>query len=152
MYLSWKKLWSTHGTTDASIRMFMTNSVLPFWVQCRECHKWRQWSKSTTPIPEFLKNYVCGTMASGKVRFFNVFWKISKNNFSIFVLSFTWFFIFNWISLVIMQYVIYLYWQIDFKRNILYLSLFLYRNQSWKIPVKFQRIRFVSIIPMKYMY
>lgn len=61
-------------------------------------------------------------------------------------------FIFNWISLVIMQYVIYLYWQIDFKRNILYLSLFLYRNQSWKIPVKFQRIRFVSIIPMKYMY
>uniref|UniRef100_K1PYF3 Lysine-specific histone demethylase 1B n=1 Tax=Magallana gigas TaxID=29159 RepID=K1PYF3_MAGGI len=66
VYLSWKKLWSTHGTTDASIRMFMTNSVLPFWVQCRECHKWRQWSKSTTPIPEFLKNYVCGTMASGK--------------------------------------------------------------------------------------
>ncbi|XP_055996920.1 lysine-specific histone demethylase 2-like isoform X1 [Ostrea edulis] len=66
VYLAWKKLWSTHGTTDASIRMFMTNSVLPFWVQCTDCHKWRQWSKSSTPIPEFLKNYVCGTMASGK--------------------------------------------------------------------------------------
>ena len=66
MYLAWKRLWNTHGTTDASIKMFMTNSVLPFWVQCTECHKWRQWSKSSTPLPEFLKNYVCGTMPSGK--------------------------------------------------------------------------------------
>ncbi|XP_062598638.1 lysine-specific histone demethylase 2-like [Saccostrea cucullata] len=66
VYLAWKKSWSTHGTTDASIRMFMTNSILPFWVQCTDCHKWRQWSKSSTPIPEFFKNYVCGTMASGK--------------------------------------------------------------------------------------
>ena len=85
VYLAWKRLWSTHGTTDASIRMFMTNSVLPFWVQCNECHKWRQWSKSSTPIPEFLKNYVCGTMPSGKVRlhFLNVVSSVSKKSFFI---------------------------------------------------------------------
>ena len=103
VYLAWKRLWSTHGTTDASIRMFMTNSVLPFWVQCNECHKWRQWSKSSTPIPEFLKNYVCGTMPSGKVRlhFLNVVssvWKLSFYIARTYMVHFTeifWFFLAN---------------------------------------------------------
>lgn len=61
----WKRKWSTYGTTEATMRTFMSETLLPYWVQCTQCSKWRQLSKDAKPLPDFLKKYVCGMSISG---------------------------------------------------------------------------------------
>ena len=63
----WKRKWSTYGTTEATMRTFMSETLLPYWVQCKQCSKWRQLSKDAKPLPNFLKEYVCGMSISGVV-------------------------------------------------------------------------------------
>ncbi|KAK3087785.1 hypothetical protein FSP39_010562 [Pinctada imbricata] len=64
-YAAWKTVWSTYGTTEASIRVYMADNLLPYWAQCNKCQKWRQISGDTTPVADFFRLYTCGTSASG---------------------------------------------------------------------------------------
>lgn len=43
----------------------MADNLLPYWVQCTECAKWRQMSKDANQSPSFIKKYVCGMLSSG---------------------------------------------------------------------------------------
>ncbi|KAJ8322400.1 hypothetical protein KUTeg_000050 [Tegillarca granosa] len=64
-YLAWKGLWSKYSRTEASVRTYMADQVLPHWVQCTLCNKWRQLSREATLMPDFLKKFTCGMNASG---------------------------------------------------------------------------------------
>ncbi|KAH3748720.1 lysine-specific histone demethylase 2-like [Dreissena polymorpha] len=59
IYMSWKRLWTQYGNTDHSIRSYMVDQVLPYWVECNLCHKWRSVFRETDISPKFLKSYVC---------------------------------------------------------------------------------------------
>ncbi|KAL4217747.1 Lysine-specific histone demethylase 1B [Mactra antiquata] len=58
-YASWKRLWSQYGVTENGIRCFVADQLLPFWVQCKLCKKWRSVFRETRVTPRFFKNYVC---------------------------------------------------------------------------------------------
>ncbi|XP_052085769.1 lysine-specific histone demethylase 2-like [Mytilus californianus] len=65
VFALWKRKWSTYGTTDPNIKAFMMDTMLPYWVQCTQCEKWRQMTKDSNISPDFLKKYVCGMSTSG---------------------------------------------------------------------------------------
>ncbi|OWF38535.1 lysine-specific histone demethylase 1B-like isoform X1 [Mizuhopecten yessoensis] len=64
-YATWKRVWCTYGRGDSNIHIFMCDQILPYWVQCSLCAKWRQLSRDATLLPDFLRNFVCGMTVSG---------------------------------------------------------------------------------------
>ncbi|PVD32420.1 hypothetical protein C0Q70_07854 [Pomacea canaliculata] len=52
---------------DAGLKKFMTDCLVPYWVQCTvpECKKWRQLSKDLDLKPSFIDKYVCGMTGAG---------------------------------------------------------------------------------------
>ena len=58
-YTSWKRLWTQYGSTDHGVKSFMMDQMLPYWVQCNLCEKWRSVFRDTDVSPKYLKNYVC---------------------------------------------------------------------------------------------
>lgn len=67
VFEEWKREWSTYGCTDAGLKKFMTDCLVPYWVQCTvpECKKWRQLSKDLDLKPSFIDKYVCGMTGAG---------------------------------------------------------------------------------------
>lgn len=59
IYTAWKRIWSQYGSTDNSVKYYMADQLLPYWVQCNLCEKWRSVYRETEVTPKFLKNYVC---------------------------------------------------------------------------------------------
>ncbi|XP_047239899.1 lysine-specific histone demethylase 1B-like isoform X2 [Girardinichthys multiradiatus] len=55
-FASWKKVWTSNGKSEPSLKAFMADQQLPFWVQCTkpDCRKWRQLTK------EIQLTYRCG--------------------------------------------------------------------------------------------
>lgn len=41
-YTKWKYDWSTNGQREASIKVYVSEMVMPFWIQCTLCSKWRE--------------------------------------------------------------------------------------------------------------
>ncbi|CAH1773154.1 unnamed protein product [Owenia fusiformis] len=60
MLEQWKKEWSENGKTEPTIKTFMIDQVLFYWVQCNECRKWREMSANFQLTPEFIRKFVCG--------------------------------------------------------------------------------------------
>ena len=58
-YATWKRLWSTYGKTESGVRVFIADQLLPYWVECTACQKWRQVYRETEITPQFLKTYIC---------------------------------------------------------------------------------------------
>uniref|UniRef100_A0A3P8VET1 [histone-H3]-N(6),N(6)-dimethyl-L-lysine(4) FAD-dependent demethylase n=1 Tax=Cynoglossus semilaevis TaxID=244447 RepID=A0A3P8VET1_CYNSE len=62
MFASWKKLWTSNGKSEPSLKAFMADQQLPFWVQCTkpECRKWRQLTKEIQLTASLAATYRCG--------------------------------------------------------------------------------------------
>ncbi|XP_060552218.1 lysine-specific histone demethylase 2-like [Ruditapes philippinarum] len=58
-YTAWKRIWSQYGATDNSVKYYMADQLLPYWIQCNLCEKWRSVFRETEITPRYLKNYVC---------------------------------------------------------------------------------------------
>uniref|UniRef100_A0A8C5A4B4 Lysine demethylase 1B n=1 Tax=Gadus morhua TaxID=8049 RepID=A0A8C5A4B4_GADMO len=59
---SWKKVWTSNGKSEPSLKAFMADQQLPFWVQCTKpaCRKWRQLTKEIALTPTMAMSYRCG--------------------------------------------------------------------------------------------
>lgn len=64
-YASWKRVWCTYGRGDSNIHLFLCDQILPYWVQCSLCAKWRQLSGDASLLPDFIRNYMCGMTITG---------------------------------------------------------------------------------------
>ena len=64
-YLKWKHVWSINGQSEPSVKNFMADQKLPYWLQCNKCQKWRQLSCKLNITPEFIINYQCGQNLQG---------------------------------------------------------------------------------------
>ncbi|CAL8298829.1 unnamed protein product [Lota lota] len=62
IYASWKKVWTSNGKSEPSLKAFMADQQLPFWVQCTkpDCRKWRQLTKEIQLTPNMAMSYRCG--------------------------------------------------------------------------------------------
>lgn len=62
VYASWKKVWTSNGKSEPSLKAFMADQLLPFWVQCTkpDCGKWRQLTKEMQLTPHMAASYRCG--------------------------------------------------------------------------------------------
>lgn len=41
-YTRWKYDWSTNGQREANVKVYVSEMIMPFWVQCTLCSKWRE--------------------------------------------------------------------------------------------------------------
>ncbi|XP_040288659.1 lysine-specific histone demethylase 1B isoform X1 [Bufo bufo] len=62
IYASWKRIWTSNGKSEPSLKAFMADQQLPYWVQCTkpECGKWRQLTKEIQLTMQMAKTYRCG--------------------------------------------------------------------------------------------
>ncbi|XP_078584819.1 lysine-specific histone demethylase 2-like [Branchiostoma floridae x Branchiostoma japonicum] len=67
IYTNWKRQWTSNGKSEASIKAFIADQKIPYWVQCTRpnCGKWRQLSKDMDITLELQQRYVCGMTATG---------------------------------------------------------------------------------------
>ena len=42
-YEQWKKDWNSNSQHEGNLKMFMAERILPYWVKCCDCGKWRQY-------------------------------------------------------------------------------------------------------------
>lgn len=42
-YDQWKKHWNGTSQQQGNLKMFMAERILPYWVKCCDCGKWRQY-------------------------------------------------------------------------------------------------------------
>ncbi|XP_055076755.2 lysine-specific histone demethylase 2 isoform X1 [Misgurnus anguillicaudatus] len=61
-FSSWKRVWTSNGKSEPSLKAFMADQELPYWVQCTkaDCGKWRQLSKETQLTAALASSYRCG--------------------------------------------------------------------------------------------
>ncbi|XP_022252437.1 lysine-specific histone demethylase 1B-like [Limulus polyphemus] len=60
-FTNWKKKWSANGRTEATLKFFMVDQMLPYWVQCTlpECGKWRQLPRDVELTSNMINNFQC---------------------------------------------------------------------------------------------
>lgn len=65
-YLQWREHWVHNARSDPSLRYFMGDQVLPFWVQCTlpQCRKWRRLPKGDHLTPEVAGTFTCSDIPS----------------------------------------------------------------------------------------
>uniref|UniRef100_A0A3B3TN55 [histone-H3]-N(6),N(6)-dimethyl-L-lysine(4) FAD-dependent demethylase n=1 Tax=Poecilia latipinna TaxID=48699 RepID=A0A3B3TN55_9TELE len=61
-FASWRKVWTSNGKSEPSLKAFMADQQLPFWVQCTkpDCRKWRQLTKEIQLTASLAAAYRCG--------------------------------------------------------------------------------------------
>uniref|UniRef100_A0A3Q2TCI5 Lysine demethylase 1B n=1 Tax=Fundulus heteroclitus TaxID=8078 RepID=A0A3Q2TCI5_FUNHE len=61
-FVSWRKVWTSNGKSEPSLKAFMADQQLPFWVQCTkaDCRKWRQLTKDIQLTASLAATYRCG--------------------------------------------------------------------------------------------
>uniref|UniRef100_A0A6Q2Y355 CW-type domain-containing protein n=1 Tax=Esox lucius TaxID=8010 RepID=A0A6Q2Y355_ESOLU len=61
-YASWKRVWTSNGKSEPSLKAFMADQQLPYWVQCTksDCGKWRQLTKDIQLTASLASTYRCG--------------------------------------------------------------------------------------------
>ncbi|XP_033123359.1 lysine-specific histone demethylase 1B-like [Anneissia japonica] len=63
----WKREWSSYGKTEANLKTYMVDAVMPYWVQCTmtDCRKWRILPNDVQLTTDFIQKYCCGMMQDG---------------------------------------------------------------------------------------
>ncbi|CAL9690747.1 unnamed protein product [Knipowitschia caucasica] len=61
-YAAWKKVWTSNGKSEPSLKAFMADQQLPFWIQCTkpDCRKWRQLTKEIQLTASLGGSFRCG--------------------------------------------------------------------------------------------
>ena len=58
-YTKWKYDWTIHsGQKEASIKVYVSEMIMPFWVQCTLCLKWREFPEKKL-TPAVIKSWKC---------------------------------------------------------------------------------------------
>lgn len=58
-YTKWKYDWTIHsGQKEASIKVYVSEMIMPFWVQCTLCSKWREFPEKEL-TPAVIKSWKC---------------------------------------------------------------------------------------------
>ncbi|CAK9304787.1 unnamed protein product [Gordionus sp. m RMFG-2023] len=63
IYNAWKEKWVSNTPAQQTIKTFMADQKLPYWIQCKlnNCLKWRQISSDYKVSNDFIKYYKCGS-------------------------------------------------------------------------------------------
>ncbi|XP_078395405.1 lysine-specific histone demethylase 2 isoform X6 [Cetorhinus maximus] len=61
-YATWKRIWTSNGKSEPSLKAFMSDQLVPYWVQCtkQDCAKWRQLTRDVQMTTASAKTYRCG--------------------------------------------------------------------------------------------
>ncbi|XP_072416997.1 lysine-specific histone demethylase 2 isoform X4 [Chiloscyllium punctatum] len=61
-YATWKRIWTSNGKSEPSLKAFMADQLVPYWVQCTksDCAKWRQLTRDVQMTTTSAKTYRCG--------------------------------------------------------------------------------------------
>ncbi|CAH3162092.1 unnamed protein product [Pocillopora meandrina] len=59
-YTQWKLDWSSIGKKEANIKVYVSEMIMPFWVQCVSCSKWREFPEKEL-TPDDIKSWKCSS-------------------------------------------------------------------------------------------
>jgi lysine-specific histone demethylase 1B len=59
----WQKRWDLRAGVPGNLRLFIGDRLLPFWLQCTECHKWRPISCREKLTPSKIASFQCGKLS-----------------------------------------------------------------------------------------
>lgn len=59
IFNSWKDAWMDEATSEPTLKTFVSDQLLPYWVCCTLCKKWRQLPKNSQVAPDFIKKFHC---------------------------------------------------------------------------------------------
>lgn len=59
-YAKWKLEWSESSRKEPSVKVYMVEMVIPYWLQCNKCRKWRQLPRIQGELSmEIIESWVC---------------------------------------------------------------------------------------------
>ena len=58
-YYKWKKVWSANARSDPLIVTFIGDQVLPYWIQCIRCSKWREMGRYFALTKDLTEQFIC---------------------------------------------------------------------------------------------
>lgn len=58
-YAEWKALQEAKGETAVDRNQFVVDHLLPYWLQCQSCGKWRTMSSEVEVTPEVIRSFHC---------------------------------------------------------------------------------------------
>uniref|UniRef100_T1IIN9 SWIRM domain-containing protein n=1 Tax=Strigamia maritima TaxID=126957 RepID=T1IIN9_STRMM len=64
-FCTWRKLWASNTKMEPTLKAFMTDEILPYWLQCVSCKKWRKLPGETEINYDFITKFKCNQMEEG---------------------------------------------------------------------------------------
>ena len=58
--MSWKILWDAKAKAEGSLKIFMADCMMPYWLQCQRCKKWRQVPREVMVNKDYILSFWCG--------------------------------------------------------------------------------------------
>ena len=59
-YAEWKLKWNRASQREASVRAYVADILMPYWLKCNLCGKWRKQPKNHgDPTPELISSWTC---------------------------------------------------------------------------------------------
>lgn len=62
-YEPWRAHWSSNCRKEGSLKLFFAEEIVPFWVQCNKCDKWRELENNKIVVnKKFCETFVCSNV------------------------------------------------------------------------------------------
>ncbi|XP_067947954.1 lysine-specific histone demethylase 2-like isoform X2 [Watersipora subatra] len=58
-YYKWKKVWTANARSEPTIATFIGDQVLPYWIQCIRCSKWREMGRYFALNKDLTQQFIC---------------------------------------------------------------------------------------------
>lgn len=66
-YAEWKFAWGGCCRREASVKAYVSEEIMDYWVLCQSCNKWRALPKAEGDLtPELSRSWVCKSLSSKK--------------------------------------------------------------------------------------
>ncbi|ELT93319.1 hypothetical protein CAPTEDRAFT_177732 [Capitella teleta] len=59
---AWQKQWDLFAGCQGKLRLFIGDRILPFWLRCNSCQKWRPLDRKVVLTPENISSFQCGQL------------------------------------------------------------------------------------------
>ncbi|CAJ0565566.1 unnamed protein product, partial [Mesorhabditis spiculigera] len=63
-FLGWKEEFSQHCRKNPGAKFFVQDKLLPFWLRCTQCHKFRNVPSKEPLEPTAIGHFTCGTLSN----------------------------------------------------------------------------------------
>ncbi|XP_063690523.1 lysine-specific histone demethylase 2-like [Bolinopsis microptera] len=64
-YFNWKLRWQVNSQCEPGVKLYFTEEVLPYWIRCSECRKWRKLDQDKKLVETPQDTWTCSENKGG---------------------------------------------------------------------------------------